>query len=125
MQAAALNKGANSNAMFLLKTMHGYRENDSLNTKVNVGVSVVPNVMIVKDHGSDAEWAAKAAEQQRALTLNAASQPKQIEATTEPPQASEVDSSAAWVLPVAAQAAPSYPTPPPRSYPTPEWRGNT
>ena len=38
---------------------------------VNVGVTVAP-VMIVKDHGTDDEWAAKAAEQQRTLVLNAA-----------------------------------------------------
>jgi predicted transcriptional regulator len=35
-QAAIANKGANVNAMFLLKTKHGYRETDSPSTKVNV-----------------------------------------------------------------------------------------
>jgi hypothetical protein len=118
-RSAMEGKPANVNAFFLLKARFGYVEADHRSTNVNVGVTVAPSVLIVKDHGSDAEWAAKAAEQQRALTLNAASQPKQIEATTEPPpQASEVDSSAAWILPVVA--APSQP-----AYPQPEWRGNT
>jgi hypothetical protein len=78
-QSAVMMKPANVNAFFILKARHGYRENDS--QQVNVGVSVVPSVMLVRDHGSDAEWAAKAAEQQRALTLNSPSPPKQIEAT--------------------------------------------
>jgi hypothetical protein len=34
---------------------------------INVGVTVAP-VMVVKDHGTDADWQAKAAEQQRRLT---------------------------------------------------------
>jgi len=85
MQAAALNKGANANAMFLLKTMHGYRENDSSNTNVKVGVAVTPSVMIVRDHGTDEEWAARAAEQQRALVSDAASPPKAIEASVTAP----------------------------------------
>lgn len=74
-QAAVMNKGANANAMFLLKARHGYREQDSPHTKVNVGVNVVPNVMIVHDFGSDAEWEAKAAAQQAALVSNAAHKP--------------------------------------------------
>lgn len=72
-QSAVLNKPANANAMFLLKARHGYRENDSTNTNVNVGVAVVPNVLVVRDHGTDEEWEARAAEQQKALTLDAAS----------------------------------------------------
>lgn len=65
---AAAGKSANANAMFLLKCRHGYREFDSPSTKVDVAVAVA-SVMIVKDHGTDQEWAAKVAEQQRRLTL--------------------------------------------------------
>lgn len=65
-QAAVLNKGANVNAMFLLKARHGYREGDQQNVQVEVKVQ---NVLRVPDHGSDAEWAAKAAVQQRRLSL--------------------------------------------------------
>lgn len=39
----------------------------------NVDVSVqVANVMVVKDHGTDEQWASKARQQQQTLTLNAA-----------------------------------------------------
>ena len=71
-EAAKANKGANANAMFLLKTMHGFREFDSPHTKVDVNVAVAQPVLIVKDFGTDEEWAAKALAQQRALTLDAA-----------------------------------------------------
>jgi transposase-like protein len=79
-QVAVLNKGANANAMFLLNARHGYRENDSTNTNVNVGFAVVPNVMVVRDHGTNEEWSARSAEQRRALVLDAANTPKAIEA---------------------------------------------
>lgn len=65
---AAAGKSANANAMFLLKCRHGYREFDSPNTKVDVAVNVAQPVMVVKDFGSDEEWALKVAEQQRKLT---------------------------------------------------------
>jgi hypothetical protein len=67
-KAAVVNKGANANAMFLLKARHGYRENDQQNVQVEVKVQ---NVMRVTDHGSDEEWAAKSAEQQRRLVIDA------------------------------------------------------
>jgi hypothetical protein len=70
-QSAVLNKPANANAMFLLKTKHGYREFDSPNTKVDVNVNAVQPVMIVRDHGTDEEWAVKMAEQQRKLLIDA------------------------------------------------------
>src|SRR5579875_3907098 len=71
-QAAIANKGANANAMFLLKAMHGFRETDSPNNKTNVNVAVAaPNVMYVIDHGDDATWEAKARAQQAALAANA------------------------------------------------------
>ena len=74
-EAAKANKGANANAMFLLKTMHGFSEFDSANTKVDVNVAVAQPVMIVKDFGTDSEWQAKALAQQKALTLDAATLP--------------------------------------------------
>jgi hypothetical protein len=77
-QSAVMNKPANSNAMFLLKARHGYRENDSSNTNVNVGIAA-PNVLVVVDHGTDEEWAAKVAAQQRALTQPAIA-PEKLEA---------------------------------------------
>src|ERR1700691_6007878 len=55
---AVAGKPANANAMFLLKCRHGYREQDSPGTKVDVALQVAP-VMVVRDHGTDEEWAAK------------------------------------------------------------------
>jgi hypothetical protein len=66
------NKGANANAMFLLKCRHGYREMDSPHTKVDVNVAAPTNVLVVQHHGSDEEWQAKALAQQKTLTLDAA-----------------------------------------------------
>src|SRR5882757_4899874 len=54
-QSAVQNKPANANAMFLLKARHGYREFDSPNTKVDVAVTA--SVLVVKDHGTDEQWA--------------------------------------------------------------------
>jgi hypothetical protein len=82
-QAAAAGKGSNGNAMFLLKTMHGFREFDSPNTKIDVNNNVVQPVLIVVDHGSDEQWAAKVAEQQRKLTIDA-SAPAQLQAPQSP-----------------------------------------
>lgn len=75
--SAKANKPANVNAFFLLKARHGYVETDN-RTKVSVDVAV-NSVLVVRDHGSDEEWAAKAAAQQRALTADCTS-PLQIEA---------------------------------------------
>lgn len=66
-QAAQNNKPANANAMFLLKARHGYRENDSPNSKVDVAVNVAQPVLVVKDHGTDEEWQKKLQAQQKAL----------------------------------------------------------
>ena len=64
---AVAGKQANANAMFLLKCRHGYREQDTPGTKVDVAVNVPQPVLLVRDYGTDEEWAAKAAEQQRKL----------------------------------------------------------
>ena len=69
--SAKANKPANVNAFFLLKARHGYVETDN-RTKVSVDVAV-NSVLVVRDHGSDEEWAAKAAAQQRALTVDCTS----------------------------------------------------
>lgn len=67
-QAAVLNKGANSNAMFLLKARHGYREGDQQNVQVAVEMK---SVMVVTSHGTDEQWALKSAQQQQRLMIEA------------------------------------------------------
>lgn len=68
-QSALANKPANANAMFLLKCRHGYREFDAPIKKDEKGDEPRP-VMVVRDFGTDEEWAARAAEQQRKLTAD-------------------------------------------------------
>jgi hypothetical protein len=128
-QAAIANKSANANAMFLLKSMHGFREFDSPNSKTNVNVAVAaPSVMYVIDHGSDDQWASRAAEHQRALASGAGSPPKIIEA--KPAQASEtVAEPLTLPTPTEALQQPLAPTwQPPQLTPVapaaPAWRGN-
>jgi hypothetical protein len=75
--SARANKPANVNAFFLLKARHGYVETDN-RTKVSVDVAL-NNVLVVRDHGDDSQWAAKCAAQQRALTADCTS-PLQLEA---------------------------------------------
>jgi hypothetical protein len=67
MLAAEANLSINGNARFLLRSKHGYTEEDFSKTGANVNLTVQP-VMVVRDHGSDEEWAKKAAAQQLALT---------------------------------------------------------
>jgi hypothetical protein len=106
-QSAALNKPANVNAFFILKARHGYREGDSANTNVNVGVAVTPNVLVVHSHGTDAEWEAKAVAHQQALVRDAATPPKQIEAKIEPlTYVPAVESAPAWMPAHLAKATP-------------------
>src|ERR1035437_1847751 len=101
--SAKANKPANVNAFFLLKSRHGYVETDN-RTEVSVDVAL-NNVLVVHDHGSDEEWAAKAAAQQRALTADSTS-PPQIEASTVP----QVDAVALSEPPaIPAPVAPSWP----------------
>ncbi len=80
--SAMNNASANSNARFLLKSRHGYIDDAKPSNNINVNVDARP-VMVMVDHGDDETWAAKAAEQQRKLILNAASAPSQIEAQTD------------------------------------------
>jgi hypothetical protein len=119
-QSAVLNKPANVNAFFILKARHGYRENDPAHSNINVGVSVASNVLVVHSHGSDAEWEAKAVEHQRSLVANAASPPKQIEATITPPAyVPPADAAPAWIPAHLVKA-----TPQTAQYSAPEWQGN-
>jgi hypothetical protein len=79
--SARANKPANVNAFFLLKARHGYVETSN-STKVSVDVAI-NNVMVIRDFGDDATWAAKCAAQQKALTADCTS-PLQLEASTAP-----------------------------------------
>lgn len=111
-QSAVLNKPANVNAFFILKARHGYRENDSPNTNINVAVPVQP-VLVVVDHGSDEQWAAKAQEQQRKLTQSAQMPiAPQLEAPQQPAQPSFGPPGwSSQAEPVCEPPAPSYALP--------------
>jgi hypothetical protein len=100
-------------AMFLLKSRHKYDDRAGQRVNVAVDVAVVPPVMIVRDHGSDEEWAAKVAEQQRALTQTI-SAPAQLEA----PGAAQINAVQSYVLPVALVEEAAVLTP---SYAPPNW----
>ncbi len=115
-QAAVTNKPANANAMFLLKARHGYREQDSPHTKVNVGVNVAPSVMIVHDHGTDAEWEARAATQQAALVAASSHKP------VAPPLELPAPAMSSETSPAAPE--PSYAPVAPPSWDAPSWKGN-
>jgi hypothetical protein len=117
--SARANRSANVNAFFLLKARHGYVETDN-RTKVSVDVAI-NNVLVVRDYGSDDQWAAKCAAQQRALTADSTS-PLQLEATTAPqvdavalsePPAISAPSAAATIepAPVPVPVAPSWGAP--------------
>ena len=111
-------------AMFLLKSRHKY--DDRSGSRVDVAVDVQANyVMVVKDHGDDATWALKAAEQQRRLTAPESNTAPRLEA----PTAKVIDA----VAVAASYGPPAYiPTgyvpevapeaPPAPAYPAPVWR---
>lgn len=77
---AKARRGPNVNAFFLLKTMHGFRENDSNTTKVEVGLKT-SNVLVVPSAGSDDEWEARALAQQTTL-VNASASPASLPSAT-------------------------------------------
>jgi transposase len=54
--------------IYLLKAKYKMYDQASSSTKVDVAVNAPQAVMLVTDHGTDAQWAAKVAEQQRKLT---------------------------------------------------------
>ena len=92
-------------------------------TKVDVNVSNVQPVMIVKDMGSDADWQAKAAKQQRELAAGMIA-PRTLEA----PQAAQIAPGEPPTLSATIEAspvpasAPLVPVAP--SWAPPVWRGN-
>lgn len=112
--SARANKPANVNAFFLLKARHGYVETDN-RTKVNVDVAV-NNVLVVKDHGDDATWAAKCAAQQRALTLDAAVTPPQQTEASAAPQVDAVAQYEPPAIPAPVYAPTVEPVPVPPSW---------
>ncbi len=57
-------------AMFLLKSRHKYDDKAGQRIDVNVDART-QSVMYVKDHGSDEEWAARCAAQQRGVMVSA------------------------------------------------------
>jgi AcrR family transcriptional regulator len=110
---AAAGKPANANAMFLLKCRHRYREVDSPKTGINLGVQVA-SVLVVKDHGTDEQWAAKAAEQQRKLIEGSAHSPSRALATPSEPAVLSIDADPALLY-----APPAMP-----SFAPPDWKQN-
>jgi hypothetical protein len=109
-QSAASNKPANVNAFFILKSRHGYRENDAPNNNITVNNAVTP-VMVVKDHGTDKEWAAKCAAQQRELMQGHSASAPQLQAPQsgyEPAEALVHPTASACIVeaPAAFQGAP-------------------
>lgn len=134
-QSAMAGKPANVNAFFLLKARHGYREGDPQNVQVAVALT---HVLKVTDHGTDAEWAAKAAAQQAGLLADASVQrapvilelPAPAVEQVNAPEAAQGNARPLWMpplipgVPVACEA-PTYPMPAPEAWDIPEWRGNS
>lgn len=60
--------------IYLLKAKFKMYDQPSSNQRIDVAVNAPQSVLVVKDHGSDEEWEAKAAEQQRKL-MQSAQQP--------------------------------------------------
>lgn len=113
LEAAKANKGANANAMFLLKTMHGFREFDSPQSKVDVNVNQAQPVLVIRDFGTNEEWAARALEQQQRLTAPEAIKSLPIMKNEEVPSWIEANTSEAEATAVQ--------TP---TFEAPVWRGN-
>jgi hypothetical protein len=120
-KSAVENKPANANAMFLLKTMHGFREFDSAHTKVDVSVAVASPVLVMHDHGSVEEWQEKALAQQRGLMTDNDHTP-QLEA----PQSAQVAAPACFgppaYLPPVSEPVSAPTAPPAPTYGAPVWR---
>lgn len=73
--------------IYLMKAKFKFYDVPSSNTQVDVAVAVATPVLVVRSHGSDEEWAAKAAEQQRRLMQDTA--PRMLEAPESPLQGFE------------------------------------
>lgn len=123
-QMSRSGKGNVAGIIFTLKAK--FKQFDMPNNaaaKVDVNVNNVQPVLLVRDHGSDEEWAARCAAQQKAL-LEENTEPRQLAA----PQAAQI----APCEPVAAptyvppalvtESAPAAPAAP--AWAPPVWRGN-
>jgi hypothetical protein len=115
--------------IYLLKSKFKQFDVPSNASKVDVGVNTQSsNVMVVISHGSDEEWEKRAAAQQTALTANAGSQSRTIEAM--PLLASETSAGPLTPsLPTGAQEQPAVPAWRPPALAShapiaPSWRGN-
>lgn len=106
--------------IYLLKAKFKMYDQPGSSVKVDVPITTVQSVMVVKDHGTDEEWAAQAARQQRKLLedahqpiIEAAREPAALPASLPPPN-----------MPAPAPAAPTAPAwqPPAIPYAPPSWR---
>jgi AcrR family transcriptional regulator len=99
--------------IYLLKAKFKMYDQPGSGKLVDVNVAVAPQpVLIVKDHGTDAAWQAKAIEQQKALTIDAAQ--------NAPVPALPIDEPESLPAPV----APSYYGPPVMPWEAPVWKQN-
>ena len=116
LQMSRTGKGNVAGIIFTLKARFKQYDQPGSGKLVDVNVTQVNPVLVVRDHGTDKQWAAKAAAQQRALTLPA-SEPRQLEA----PQPAIVEAEAVTesLLPVYTPAVSPAP-----SYAPPDWRQN-
>jgi len=113
-EAAKANRTANSNAKFLLVSKYSYSGDSDAPNNAKPIEAPQTNVLVIKDLGTDEQWAAKAAAQQRALTAPESNQiaPGGVDAAPDGlPSVCEVE--AAPEVP----PAPSWPR-----YAPPDWR---
>ena len=121
-QMSRSGKGNVAGIIFTLKACFKQYDMPGSGKLVDVNVNNIQPVLIVKDHGSDEEWAAKCAAQQRALT-QPEMQPLQLEA---PPPAQSSPCEALSIptyvhpalVPASAPAAAYAPV-------APSWKGHT
>jgi hypothetical protein len=99
LQMSRAGKGNVAGIIFTLKAKFKQYDQPGSGKLVDVNVTQVNPVMVVVDHGTDEEWAAKVAAQQHALIQDCA--PLQIKA----PQAAQSDAQAYFGPPVILTAA--------------------
>lgn len=126
----ALAKGDTLAALSILNSLHGWRDPRKGGASVDVNVDVqVRNVMIVTDHGSDSEWAAKAAAQQKNLVLNATSDLRPLKILDAPKAESvqivpETPPIPTWMPPQTPPVQRQAKGPTPQTIEAPVWRAN-
>ena len=123
LQMSRSGKGNIAGLIFTLKAKFKQYDMPGSGKLVDVNVNTAPHVLLVKDHGSDEQWAALCAKQQKALLEGnveprslPAQQPAQIE-SCEPVAAPAIPSPVH--VPASAAAAPIAP-----AWAPPVWRGN-